>query len=91
MAELEELEQQGLEESMESMGGLPSVPNSKLPSAHPSHRACKCGPSRTSTLIYLLSNNLMAFTVIFFLFVPAARRRVEEEEDDMNKLASWAT
>lgn len=89
MAELEELEQQGLEESMESMGGLPSVPNSKLPSAHPSHRACKCGTSRTSPLIYLLSNNLMAFTV--FLFVPAARRRVEEEEDDMNKLASWAT
>ncbi|KAM3592989.1 uncharacterized protein V6R79_003349 [Siganus canaliculatus] len=39
LAELEELEQEGLEDSMMSMGGLPSVPSSKLPSARPSHRA----------------------------------------------------
>ncbi|TNN57936.1 Charged multivesicular body protein 4c [Liparis tanakae] len=39
MAELEELEQQELEDNMKSMGGLPSVPSSKLPSARPSHRA----------------------------------------------------
>lgn len=39
MAELAELEQEDLEESMNSMGGLPSVPSSKLLSARPSHRA----------------------------------------------------
>ncbi|XP_031148851.1 charged multivesicular body protein 4c [Sander lucioperca] len=39
MAELAELEQEELEDSMKSMGGLPSVPSSKLPSARPSHRA----------------------------------------------------
>ncbi|TDG97383.1 hypothetical protein EPR50_G00225470 [Perca flavescens] len=38
MAELAELEQEELEDSMKSMGGLPSVPSSKLPSARPSHR-----------------------------------------------------
>ncbi|RVE58674.1 hypothetical protein OJAV_G00196820 [Oryzias javanicus] len=32
LAELEELEQQELDDRMKSMGGLPSVPNSKLPS-----------------------------------------------------------
>uniref|UniRef100_A0A3P9M2J6 Charged multivesicular body protein 4C n=1 Tax=Oryzias latipes TaxID=8090 RepID=A0A3P9M2J6_ORYLA len=32
LAELEELEQQELEDSMKNMGGLPNVPNSKLPS-----------------------------------------------------------
>ncbi|XP_023806216.1 charged multivesicular body protein 4c isoform X2 [Oryzias latipes] len=31
LAELEELEQQELEDSMKNMGGLPNVPNSKLP------------------------------------------------------------
>ncbi|XP_013868775.1 charged multivesicular body protein 4c [Austrofundulus limnaeus] len=36
LAELEELEQQELEDNMESMGGLPSVPSTKLPSARPS-------------------------------------------------------
>ncbi|KAK2859579.1 hypothetical protein Q5P01_004199 [Channa striata] len=39
LAELEELEQEELEDSMKNMGGLPSVPNSKLPSARPSQRA----------------------------------------------------
>ncbi|KAF3703684.1 Charged multivesicular body protein 4c Chromatin-modifying protein 4c [Channa argus] len=39
LAELEELEQEGLEESMKNMGGLPSVPNAKLPSTRPSQRA----------------------------------------------------
>ncbi|XP_068438160.1 charged multivesicular body protein 4c [Clinocottus analis] len=39
LAELEELEQEELEDNMKSMGGLPSVPSSKLPSAGPSHRA----------------------------------------------------
>ncbi|XP_020515684.2 charged multivesicular body protein 4c [Labrus bergylta] len=39
LAELEELEQQELEDNMKSMGGLPSVPSIKLPSAGPSHRA----------------------------------------------------
>ncbi|XP_012708629.2 charged multivesicular body protein 4c [Fundulus heteroclitus] len=38
LAELEELEQEDLEENMKSMGGLPSVPSSKLPSSQPSHR-----------------------------------------------------
>ncbi|KAM9436540.1 charged multivesicular body protein 4b-like [Clarias gariepinus] len=38
LAELEELEQEDLEESMKTMGGLPSVPASKLPSTRPSHR-----------------------------------------------------
>ncbi|XP_010766938.1 charged multivesicular body protein 4c-like [Notothenia coriiceps] len=36
LAELEELEQEELEENMKRMGGLPSVPSSKLPSARPS-------------------------------------------------------
>ncbi|XP_038153808.1 charged multivesicular body protein 4c [Cyprinodon tularosa] len=39
LAELEELEQEGLQESMKSIGGLPSVPSSKLPSSQPTHRA----------------------------------------------------
>ncbi|XP_029979034.1 charged multivesicular body protein 4c [Sphaeramia orbicularis] len=39
LAELEELEQEDLENSMKRMGGLPSVPSSKLPSARPSQRA----------------------------------------------------
>ncbi|XP_034718084.1 charged multivesicular body protein 4c [Etheostoma cragini] len=39
MAELAELEQEELEDSVKSMGGLPSVPTSKLPSAQPSRRA----------------------------------------------------
>ncbi|TWW70864.1 Charged multivesicular body protein 4c [Takifugu flavidus] len=39
LAELQELEDQDMEESMDSMGGLPSVPSSKLPSARPSQRA----------------------------------------------------
>lgn len=39
LAELEELEQEDLEDNMKSMGGLPSVPSTKLPSARPSHRA----------------------------------------------------
>ncbi|KAM6900346.1 charged multivesicular body protein 4c [Xenentodon cancila] len=38
LAELEELEQQDLEDSMKSMGGLPSIPNAKLPSSRPSQR-----------------------------------------------------
>ncbi|KAF5901802.1 GTPase IMAP family member 4-like, partial [Clarias magur] len=38
LAELEELEQEDLEESMKTMGGLPTVPTSKLPSTRPSHR-----------------------------------------------------
>lgn len=47
LAELEELEQQDLEESMKNMGGLPSVPSAKLPSARPSHRASKYNAPRT--------------------------------------------
>lgn len=39
LAELEELEQEQLEEDMKSMGRLPSVPSSKLPSGRSSHRA----------------------------------------------------
>ncbi|XP_072234854.1 charged multivesicular body protein 4c [Leuresthes tenuis] len=39
LAELEELQQEELENSMESMGGLPSVPSSKLPSSRPGQRA----------------------------------------------------
>lgn len=39
MAELEELEQEALEDNMKSMGGLPSVPSSRLPSAPSGHRA----------------------------------------------------
>ncbi|XP_029001567.1 charged multivesicular body protein 4c [Betta splendens] len=39
LAELEELEQEELENSMKKMGGLPSVPNAKLPSARPGQRA----------------------------------------------------
>ncbi|XP_074549752.1 charged multivesicular body protein 4c [Halichoeres trimaculatus] len=39
MAELEELEQEALEDDMKSMGGLPSVPSSRLPSAPSGHRA----------------------------------------------------
>uniref|UniRef100_A0A671LFX4 Charged multivesicular body protein 4c-like n=2 Tax=Sinocyclocheilus anshuiensis TaxID=1608454 RepID=A0A671LFX4_9TELE len=39
LAELAELEQEKLEESMKNMGRLPSVPTTKLPSARPSHRA----------------------------------------------------
>ncbi|XP_041817562.1 charged multivesicular body protein 4c [Chelmon rostratus] len=39
LAELAELEQEELEDNMRSMGGLPSVPSSKLPSARPSQRA----------------------------------------------------
>ncbi|KAI5617071.1 charged multivesicular body protein 4C [Silurus asotus] len=38
LAELEELEQEDLEESMKNMGRLPSVPTSKLPSMRPSHQ-----------------------------------------------------
>ncbi|XP_047424856.1 charged multivesicular body protein 4c [Mugil cephalus] len=38
LAELEELEREELEDSMKSMGGLPSVPSSKLPSSRPAHR-----------------------------------------------------
>lgn len=41
MAELEELEQEELEDNMKRMGGLPSVPSSRLPSAPASHRASK--------------------------------------------------
>uniref|UniRef100_A0A3Q2V8G6 Charged multivesicular body protein 4C n=1 Tax=Haplochromis burtoni TaxID=8153 RepID=A0A3Q2V8G6_HAPBU len=41
LAELEELEQEDLEESMMSMGGLPSVPSSKLPSSRSNERASK--------------------------------------------------
>ncbi|XP_053198128.1 charged multivesicular body protein 4c [Scomber japonicus] len=36
LAELAELEQEELEDNMKRMGGLPSVPSSKLPSARPS-------------------------------------------------------
>ncbi|XP_026148141.1 charged multivesicular body protein 4c [Mastacembelus armatus] len=39
LAELAELEQEELEDNMKSMGGLPNVPSSKLPSARPSQRA----------------------------------------------------
>ncbi|XP_056155648.1 charged multivesicular body protein 4c [Lampris incognitus] len=39
LAELAELEQEDLEESMKNMGRLPSAPTSKLPSARPSQRA----------------------------------------------------
>ncbi|XP_073344546.1 charged multivesicular body protein 4c [Pagrus major] len=39
LAELAELEEEELEESMDRMGGLPSVPSSRLPSARPSQRA----------------------------------------------------
>ncbi|XP_071381793.1 charged multivesicular body protein 4c [Centroberyx affinis] len=39
LAELAELEQEELENSMKSMGRLPSVPTSKLPSTHPGHRS----------------------------------------------------
>ncbi|GAA6215079.1 charged multivesicular body protein 4c-like [Lates japonicus] len=39
LAELAELEQEELEENMKTMGRLPSVPSSKLPSGRPSHRA----------------------------------------------------
>ncbi|XP_030625633.1 charged multivesicular body protein 4c [Chanos chanos] len=38
LAELAELEQEDLEESMKNMGKLPSVPSAKLPSTRPSHR-----------------------------------------------------
>ncbi|KAL4001153.1 N-acyl-aromatic-L-amino acid amidohydrolase [Sarotherodon galilaeus] len=41
LAELEELEQEDLDESMMSMGGLPSVPSSKLPSSRSNERASK--------------------------------------------------
>lgn len=41
LAELQELEQEDMEESMKSMGGLPSVPNSKLPSSQPSRAKSK--------------------------------------------------
>ncbi|XP_045900471.1 charged multivesicular body protein 4c [Micropterus dolomieu] len=39
LAELAELEQEELENNMKSMGGLPSVPSAKLPSARPQQRA----------------------------------------------------
>ncbi|XP_028288883.1 charged multivesicular body protein 4c [Parambassis ranga] len=39
LAELQELEQEGMEEDLKSMGGLPSVPSSRLPSSRPSQRA----------------------------------------------------
>ncbi|XP_018550863.1 charged multivesicular body protein 4c [Lates calcarifer] len=39
LAELAELEQEELEENMKTMGGLPSVPSSKVPSGRPSQRA----------------------------------------------------
>ncbi|CAK6970249.1 charged multivesicular body protein 4c [Scomber scombrus] len=39
LAELAELEQEELEDNMKRMGGLPSVPSSRLPSARPSQRA----------------------------------------------------
>lgn len=39
MAELAELEEAELEESMDRMGGLPSVPSSRLPKTRPSQRA----------------------------------------------------
>ncbi|CAJ1082535.1 charged multivesicular body protein 4c [Xyrichtys novacula] len=39
LAELEELEQEDLEDNMKSMGGLPSVPSSRLPSVPSGHRA----------------------------------------------------
>ncbi|XP_007555704.1 charged multivesicular body protein 4c [Poecilia formosa] len=41
LAELEELEQEDLKENMKSMGGLPSVPSSKLPSSRPSRATTK--------------------------------------------------
>lgn len=47
MAELAELEEAELEESMDRMGGLPSVPSSRLPKTRPSQRACKCNAVRT--------------------------------------------
>lgn len=50
LAELEELEQQDLEESMKKIGGLPSVPSSKLPSARPGQRASKYNAPRTCVL-----------------------------------------
>ncbi|XP_061778208.1 charged multivesicular body protein 4c [Nerophis ophidion] len=39
LAELEELEQEQMDDSMKSMGGLPSVPSGRLPSASTSYRA----------------------------------------------------
>ncbi|XP_071756881.1 charged multivesicular body protein 4c-like, partial [Centroberyx gerrardi] len=39
LAELAELEQEELENSMKSRGRLPSAPTSTLPSTHPSHRS----------------------------------------------------
>ncbi|KAI7792340.1 charged multivesicular body protein 4c [Triplophysa rosa] len=39
LAELAELEQEGVEESMKNTGRLPSVPSTKLPTARPSHRS----------------------------------------------------
>lgn len=39
LAELEELEQEDTDESIRSMGGLPSVPSSKLPSSRSNERA----------------------------------------------------
>ncbi|XP_076017255.1 charged multivesicular body protein 4c [Genypterus blacodes] len=39
LAELAELEEEDMENNMMSMGGLPSVPSSRMPSAPQSHRA----------------------------------------------------
>uniref|UniRef100_A0A4W6FJK2 Charged multivesicular body protein 4C n=1 Tax=Lates calcarifer TaxID=8187 RepID=A0A4W6FJK2_LATCA len=47
LAELAELEQEELEENMKTMGGLPSVPSSKVPSGRPSQRASKYKTART--------------------------------------------
>ncbi|XP_068604060.1 charged multivesicular body protein 4c [Brachionichthys hirsutus] len=38
LAELEELEQEELDDSMKTMGGLPSVPSASLPAVRPSQR-----------------------------------------------------
>lgn len=41
LAELAELEQEELEQSMKNMDRLPSAPTTKLPSTRPSHHASK--------------------------------------------------
>lgn len=88
MAELAELEQEDLEESMKNMGGLPSVPTSKLPSTRPSHRTSMhlCSLlDHAERIAESITNG-----IFFFLNSTATKKRVEDE-DDMKMLAAWAS
>uniref|UniRef100_A0A3Q4HC23 Charged multivesicular body protein 4C n=1 Tax=Neolamprologus brichardi TaxID=32507 RepID=A0A3Q4HC23_NEOBR len=64
LAELEELEQEDLEESMMSMGGLPSVPSSKLPSSRSNERASKFLTTDRSYMLWPFSHACLQTVIL---------------------------